>query len=519
MPGFFSFWRRDDNSLPLPSTTKDKSRHIEKAAIGRPVLRSLPRRFEIYAPGEYTRDPLTRSSSHRSGSLPSPSGSHPSPSPPAAHFTPPGRDKSPYPLIRSYSLPIPACSAPSEPTHPGFDAPPAARANSFSPLHLDTRRPLSPIQEQTCASPISIKPTSPKDSEISTLDLARPVARLPPFVRRTLSKSGTSGSTTLEPPSLPPLNLCPPFPGPHPSQDGDGPPRRPPRVFILPVPSIIYSEGAPRSSSGSLHAESFVTASDSLHNHDTTPLDAVPLEQPNPVIQSATSSSSSIHSSHAEPSPAYLERNGTACSVGSSHLRLRRQHFTFATPAFCAFWLGFLFWPLWWVGGWYFTFFPETPASRTLWEHYVFDTQWWAVLTCGCRCQRRRKRRDQAKHASDPEKPLLLPQWVGRNNTTASLKGISYYYPYVSRPAPGEKGHVTTSPPPAGFRWLHKWFDEVTRSRLAQVKANHESPRRIIDPWIQRCRRALCYCALLVLLFILGMMGWSFAVGAGKTHY
>jgi hypothetical protein len=101
----------------------------------------------------------------------------------------------------------------------------------------------------------------------------------------------------------------------------------------------------------------------------------------------------------------------------------------------------------------------------------------------------------------------------------ASLKGISYYYPYVSRPAPGEKGHVTTAPPPPGFRRLHRLFDELTRSRLARVKLDRESPRRIIDPWIQRCRRALCYWCLVLLLFVLGMMGWSFAVGSGKTHY
>jgi hypothetical protein len=207
-----------------------------------------------------------------------------------------------------------------------------------------------------------------------------------------------------------------------------------------------------------------------------------------------------------------LERNGTFESGGS--LRLKRQHFAFATPAFCAFWLGFLFPPIWWVGGWYFTLFAETPASRTLWEHYVLDTRWWAVLTWGCG---RRRRRD--KRGPGPAKPLLLPQWVGRNNMRASLKGISYYYPYVSRPAPGEKGHVTTAPPPPGFRRLHRLFDELTRSRLARVKLDRESPRRIIDPWIQRCRRALCYWCLVLLLFVLGMMGWSFAVGSGKTHY
>ncbi|KAF8208269.1 hypothetical protein K438DRAFT_1961768 [Mycena galopus ATCC 62051] len=514
MLAFFSSWRRDD-SPALPSATK----RVDKAAIGKPTLRSIPRRFESYAPEDYTRDPLTRSTSHRSGSLPFPCVSHPSPSPPAASFTPPGREQSPYPLIRSYSLPTPASSSLSGSAIHTFGAPPAARSSSFSPLHGDIRRPLSPIeeQEQPCISPVSIRPTKPRDSEISTLDLQRPI---PLFVQRTLSKPGTSGTAVVDPvidisahpPSLPPVNLFPAFPGPHPRGDGDGPPRRPPRVVTFPVQSTIYSEGEARSSSGSLHAESFVTAEDSLHTQDATLLDVLPLELRNTLTRTTTSSTA--HASHSEPVPVFLERHGTAVSGASSTLKLKRQHFEFATPAFCAFWLGFIFPPMWWIGGWYFTFFPETPGSRTLWQHYVLDTQWCAMLTCA-----RQRRFRRTKHATQPAKPLLLPQWVGKHNPAASLKGISYYYPYVSRPAPGEKGHVTTSPPPPGFRYLHQFFDEITRSRLAKVKLNHESQRRIIDPWIQRCRRALCYFCLLLFLFILGMMAWSFAVGSGKTHY
>ncbi|KAJ7788089.1 hypothetical protein B0H14DRAFT_269497 [Mycena olivaceomarginata] len=513
MLGFLSFWRQDD-APALPShAAKRQGRRVDKAAIGRPVLRAVPRRFEIYAPADYIRDPLARSTSHRSGSL----HSHCAPpSPATAHSTPSGRDKPPsgYPLIRSYSLPTPVPSSPSGSTGStgstvsSFGATPAARANSFSPLHLDIHRPLSPILE-ICVSPISIKPTSPKD-DISSLDLQR-TKESSLFVQRTpTSERMAVGPIPAHAPSLPPLNMSPYFPGPHPSEYGDGPPRRPPRVLAR---NTVHSEGATRSSTGSLHAESFVTASESMHTRDAAPADVLPLELTSSVNRST---SSTIHGSHCEPFPVRLERQGTAVSGGaSSTLRLKRQHFEFATPAFCAFWLGFLFPLFWWIGGWYFTFFPETPASRTLWQHYVLDTQWYAALTCG---GRRRNRLEKGR-ASRPVKPLLLPQWVGRSNTTASLKGISYYYPYVSRPAPGEKGHVTTSPPPRGFRHLHRFFDEMTRSRLAKVKLNHESPRRIIDPWIQRCRRALCYFCLLLFLFVLGMMGWSFAVGAGKTHY
>ncbi|KAJ7507246.1 hypothetical protein B0H11DRAFT_196556 [Mycena galericulata] len=291
----------------------------------------------------------------------------------------------------------------------------------------------------------------------------------------------------------------------------------------------MYSNGATSSSTGSLHAESFVTANNSLHlpaesetdaHAETASLDYVPFVDGPAAAGPPSATSSTLPVSQFEmQQQQHLERNNTLNSVGS--LRLKRQHFAFATPAFCAFWLGFLFPPLWWVGGWYFTLFAETPPQRTLWEHYVADTRWWAVLTCGCGrgCWCGPGRRKKAGGAASPPKPLLLPRWVRAHNATASLKGISYYYPFVSRPAPGEPGHVTTGPPPRGFRRLHRLFDELTHSRLARVKLDRESPRRIIDPWIERCRRALCYWCLVFLLVLLGMMGWSFAVGAGRTHY
>ncbi|KAJ7747942.1 hypothetical protein DFH07DRAFT_962355 [Mycena maculata] len=522
MLGFSSLWRRKDDSPAV--SAKERGLRVDKARIGRPVLRTMPHRFEIYA-GASTRDPLTRSSSHRSGKNSLVSGAVPRPRrPPLATRHPPPDsegEKASYPLTRSYSLPNPVyppfLATNGTANENSFTYPPGVtgRANSCSPLHLDLRRPLSPIREQSCTSPVSLKSTSPvTENEISALELS---PRPPPFVQRTLSKSPTSAIHTAVavsdgPPSIPELKLGPYFPGPHPSQDGDGPPRRPPKALIVPARSSAYSSG-PGSSTGSLHAESFVTASNSLHlpvdTPDTPPLDYIPFVDGPVATDSATSSTLPV--SQFETSQR-LERHGTLTSGGS--LRVKRQRFAFATPAFCAFWLGFLFPPIWWVGGWYFTFFAETPAQRTLWEHYVADTRWWAVLTCGCgrRCAHR-------KGAGAPLKPLLLPRWVGANNTAPSLKGISYYYPFVSRPAPGEPGHVTTGPPPPGFRRLHRLFDELTRSRLARVKLEQESPRRIIDPWIQRCRRALCYWCLAFLLFILAMMGWSFAVGTGKTHF
>ncbi|KAJ7678432.1 hypothetical protein B0H14DRAFT_2655937 [Mycena olivaceomarginata] len=211
------------------------------------------------------------------------------------------------------------------------------------------------------------------------------------------------------------------------------------------------------------------------------PADVLPLE----LTSSVNRSTQQHHPrSHCEPVPVRLERQGTAASGGAA-LDLAAQATALRVRDACLLRVlaGFLF-PLLVIGGWYFTFFPETPASRNA----------VAALRSGHNVG------GQEQHHRLAEGHLLL----------LSVRVA---------PGPGREGHVTTSPPPRGFRHLHRFFDEMTRSRLAKVKLNHESPRRIIDPWIQRCRRALCYFCLLLFLFVLGMMGWSFAVGAGKTHY
>ncbi|KAF7319400.1 hypothetical protein HMN09_00278000 [Mycena chlorophos] len=468
------------------SPSKDSGRRIDKAAIGPPILLSLPRRFEIYA-GD-------------------------GPAGPGVNSPFPIRDpEAPYPIIRSYSLPTPSPSPISDGPEVAVSAPPAARANSHSPLHVETfRRPLSPIQEQSYISPVS--PVA--DSEISTLELS---SRAPPKVERISGKQ--------DPPTIPPLSFGPYFPGPHPSQDGVGPPRRPPKAHTAPVRNSIFSAAA-GSDSGSLHAESFVTAK-SVHFEDEFPDIPDDAEAGPAAINPAPSSTNNVACSPHPGQP--LDRTGTfgsstSTAVGSS-LRRRRQRLAFATPAFCMFCLGFLLPPCWWIGGWYFTFFTEAPASRTMWEHYVVRTRWWALLTCGFGVTRTARDASTSADALDDRNPglaarrpktLLLPRWVRNPSQTPALDGIAYYYPFVSRPSPK---YITTGPPPRGFGFLHAYFDDMTRSRLRAVKLARETPRRIIDPWIGRCRRALCYWALVIVLVALGMMGWSFAVGAGKSKF
>ncbi|KAJ7057077.1 hypothetical protein C8F01DRAFT_1372380 [Mycena amicta] len=525
---------------------KNTGRKVDKTSIGAPVLLSLPRRFEIYA-----GDGPAVSALNRSGSL----GTTSSQSTAAATRSPlPIRNKeSPYPLIRSYSLPTPASSPVSDDSDAegAAAAPPAARSNSHSPLHLDIRRrPLSPIQEQSYVSPISLNPASPfADSEISTLELSGPHVKPPPFIQRAVSKpqrtpSETPPPSSTEPPSIPPLSFEPYFPGPHPSQDIVGPPRRPPKAYTAPVRSSIHS--AAGSSSGSLHAESFITAKSVRFTPDSEedypeiedlPDDVEACPAPTPASPDVSSTYNNIPCSPqltpAPPTPA-LDRHGTfgsnltSTTMGSS-LRRKRQRFDFATPAFCMFWLGFLFPPCWWIGGWYFTFFTETPATRTMWEHYVRSTRWWAMLTCGLGVPSGDRGRDRAtaadlstvaprrgnsKRLARP-KTLLLPRWVRNPTQLPALEGIAYYYPFVSRPP----GYITTTPTPRPFGFIHRYFDDVTRSRLEVVKVARETPRRIIDPWIGRCRRALCYWAVVMALVALAITGWSFAVGAGKARY
>ncbi|KAK2460775.1 hypothetical protein APHAL10511_007245 [Amanita phalloides] len=113
--------------------------------------------------------------------------------------------------------------------------------------------------------------------------ISRPLNRT---VSQTSSRTTTSSSVvpknaapkSTEPaPSLPPLDLRPPFPGPHPPHTGSGPPLRPPKPSrqyqqgtIGGLSTIVgseeggsYPEDSKHTSDdvGSLHADSFVTAS------------------------------------------------------------------------------------------------------------------------------------------------------------------------------------------------------------------------------------------------------------------
>ena len=150
----------------------------------------------------------------------------------------------------------------------------------------------------------------------------------------------------------------------------------------------------------SLHAESFVTAGGSAttHNegHDEN-YDEKPIERGDgvemnvlPKANSASMHSSRTHTSQFPSTTLYHSQAGSENSTGESFIIRRwdrdaalglslspttfreRKHrffitnpafFTDLTPAFWAFWLGFLFPVLWLIGGWHFTNLGEQPPK------------------------------------------------------------------------------------------------------------------------------------------------------------
>jgi len=350
-------------------------------------------------------------------------------------------------------------------------------------------------------------------------------ARLPTKSSATkLSTSKSSPTTPSPPPSIPPLDLRPPFPGPHPSHGGIGPPLRPPKVATLrTLPTITDRsqgsdaeefDGGDDDDRESLHAESFVTASDSIPG-DTRDIDAptdvdiTDVELGNPLYQSSQAelaSLPSVDTSQSLPSTSesFIRRrwdHDASFGTGVVTFRVKRQWMSLS-PGFWAFWLGFFFPPLWLVGGWHFTNFGEQPPRLTFWEFY-FNAGYWAGTVCGWR--------KKAKKEKDPP----LPQWVREkqgsesrrarlNDPKRSLRGISFGYPFVPRPiaTPRKEGRCAKV-----FRDVlqvlgkpNRLLDKIGRLKLTEVRGRPESNRRMFDPWIQRCRYAFCYALTLLCL-------------------
>ncbi|KAF7440058.1 hypothetical protein PC9H_000400 [Pleurotus ostreatus] len=448
---------------------------------------------------------------------------------------------------------------------------------------------LSPIAEQDYLSPTSLRThtrppsdhdashsqnnRSPNESQHSditstyisfesptaintTLTSTEPSPVFAPFIsrplNRTLSQNSSrthisTTSTIVKNPSpsvvIPPLDLRPPFPGPHPSNSYNAsvPSLRPLKSATTPtMPTIAGSSedyGGETSASGdgsrySLHADSFVTATDSMNGNEQSPrgeqrrpaysapaldmdITEVPTEEHQrstptpslyenpferesrrgaPTVTREPSTSRSIPMSVTSSGfiMARWDRDAALGTGTVSFPRVKKRRLAY-TPACWMFWLCFLCPPLWFIGGWYITIFAEAYTFRDPDD----DWHWWGVRQ---RAARKRRRKLQE---------LQLPQWVrdkqqisdGASSTRRALRGISFLYPFVARPIDPPPSHglamrmcLRTI---AFLGKMNRLLDRIPCVKLAEVDGERETDRRMFDPWIQRCRYAWCWFFIL----------------------
>ncbi|KAJ3535632.1 hypothetical protein NMY22_g6394 [Coprinellus aureogranulatus] len=407
---------------------------------------------------------------------------------------------------------------------------------------------------------------SPIGSQTSEITRPSPIYSSP-FISRPLNRTGSQGSSRTHVsatssvagprstksdshsnPStvLPPLDLRPSFIGPHTGNGMQPSPTGSARVrtskFSNPMPSIIGStEGYEEDEYGgttdreSLHAESFVTAAslddgrpgyrrgNSAREIETVNKESAPRDGRFQVgLGLETASVRSIRSgiSMQRPMPpsaseSFITRRwdrDVGLAPGAPTFRAKKQWLN-VTPAFWAFWFGFLCPFLWLVGGWHFTHFGEQPPRLTVWEFYFTG------FCCGSK--RRKEEVDHMKREGKKTavEPPPLPRWVsekqsselGRarlNDPRRSLKGISFGYPFISRPKqpnPEEETlfHKVVSRMLEIMGKPNRMFDQLYGIKLREVRGRPESSRRIFDPWIQRCRYALCYAMLFLAIGLL----------------
>ncbi|KAF6751695.1 hypothetical protein DFP72DRAFT_850530 [Ephemerocybe angulata] len=402
---------------------------------------------------------------------------------------------------------------------------------------------------------------SPIGSQTSEITRPSPIYASP-FISRPLNRTASQGSSRTHvsatssaarpcsaaksdstPPVIPPLDLRPSFLGPHsnsqPSPTGSGRIRS--SKFSNTLPSILGSmEGADEDdydyagTTESLHAESFVTASD--HDDGGRPrrgnsvkdIETVDKEsfrrngRPGGQHVGGGVDAASVRSSNSRVMPpsaseSFITRRwdrDVALGPGVPTFRAKKQWIN-VTPAFWAFWVGFLCPFLWLVGGWHFTNFGEQPPRLTFWEFY-FNTGYCKELFCGRRNKKREM--DHLRREGKRVAPPPLPRWVsekqsselGRarlNDPKRSLKGISFGYPFIPRPVPvyrDESFLRTLAQRMVGILGKpNRIFDQLYGIRLREVRGRPEGPRRMFDPWIQRCRYALCYAMLFLAIGLL----------------
>ncbi|KAG6811652.1 hypothetical protein H0H92_006414 [Tricholoma furcatifolium] len=334
-------------------------------------------------------------------------------------------------------------------------------------------------------------------------------------VNRTISQTSSTSSSlpnapqtnvavplkiSIEPPTLPPVSLAPPFPGPHPNRGCNGIPLRPRPMPTIPASSDSATSGYDRVARRYAREED----PESLLVDDS--FGTVSLEDNNGDAHGETNiTEASCHANYAPQSSlqppsmseSFVELTQERDTAGGVTFSVKRTRFNNHTPAFWAFWLGFFFPPLWFVGGWHFTRYGEKPSRVTIWEFY-FNVRW---------PRRVRPKLEIPQRGADVEQQVMgmqVPRWVAEKQSSddgrlrlqdpkRSLRGISFGYPFVPRPVSISNSVIT--PSTCWRRRLlnllekpHRLFDHFYGVQLQDVKGRPESRRRIFDPWIQRCR-------------------------------
>ncbi|PPQ92501.1 hypothetical protein CVT25_010334 [Psilocybe cyanescens] len=201
------------------------------------------------------------------------------------------------------------------------------------------------------------------------------------------------------------------------------------------------------------------------------------------------------------------------------------------TPAFWAFWLGFICPVLWLVGGWHFTNAGELPPKYTMWEWYFWSSRWSVEgfkqglgRVFGCRCfpwrratdaaekdgkkakrgsqesgqsdqaQRRKgKRRSSCSQSKARAGKIFpsLPRWVAEKQSTddgrmrlndpkRSLRGISFGYPFISRLPGSQDSCGTTSQSATAVAATVSSSSSLSRIKQHVVSALAK-PNRVLD--------------------------------------
>ncbi|KAF8802389.1 hypothetical protein BYT27DRAFT_6766911 [Phlegmacium glaucopus] len=449
-------------------------------------------------------------------------------------------------------------------------------------------------------------PTSAVTTTTGTMYTPNSAFPAPTPTTPTLATMGITGIQIPAPaitilPCIPPLDFRPCFPGPHPSPNlstDSGVPRlRPPKMGKKKGDaghrlSVIRGSGI-ESGGGdtftryeeeilddeeegggydveSLHADSFVTATTNSSGDEDEDEDK-PMGRGVELTNLAKALSHS-GSGNSTTGDSFITRRwdrdaalGLSLSLSPTTFRERKHQFFSSkssfianlTPAFWAFWLGFIFPVLWLVGGWHFTSLGEQPPKSTVWEWYFWRMRdgwgvFWKRVFVGWCCGMRkgvenhnrgsRQQQQTMQMQQGPQRRIpprtqhrtrsvsyshsklrsgkvfpALPRWVAEKQSTddgrmrlndpkRSMKGISFGYPFIPRPPYSQESTLSSSTTSLSVAkkvlvWIEKpnrMLDQLYGIKLREVRGRPESGRRMFDPWIQRCRYAFCWMMLVV---------------------